>query len=326
MEHQATDAHPMQCRLPSELGRLARAEGVDPDAALLVARTDLNLAGSYEAVYLVVEGDRLTTIGAPANGGTAVRVTVAREDIHDIGTRPGVGGGFLEAVIEDAAVEILAYSNRSAPLFQRVAAKLQAWVAGDPLVVGEEDREEPDLCPTCGIRLEAPGEACRRCLSPGSLLGRVLLLMRPYAGRAALMMALVLVSIGVELLPPQLIKTITDRVLAPGQAGNPGAAGGRGDRIARADDRPAARRLPRRRDRAVDPVAAEQRHRHTGHLRPALQAVPSPHAAVGVLLRPLQHRAAHEPRRAGHGAAQGADRAGDQRLRGAAHQGGRGRA
>ena len=45
----------MQRRLPSELARLARAEGVDPGAALLVARTDLNLSGSYEAVYLVVE-------------------------------------------------------------------------------------------------------------------------------------------------------------------------------------------------------------------------------------------------------------------------------
>ena len=211
----------MQRRLPAELERLARAEGVDTNAALLVAQTDLNLSGAYESVYLVVEHDRLTTIGAPANGGTATRVAVAREEIHDIGTRPGVGGGFLEAVIEDAAVEILAYSNRSAPLFQRVAAKLQAWVAGDPLVVGPEDREEPDTCPACGIRLEAPGEACRRCLSPGSVLGRVLRLMRPYAGRAALMMGLVLISIGVELLPPQLIKVITDRVLAPGQAGNP---------------------------------------------------------------------------------------------------------
>ena len=211
----------MQRRLPAELERLARAEGVDTDAALLVAQTDLNLSGAYESVYLVVEHDRLTTIGAPANGGTATRVTVAREEIHDIGTRPGVGGGFLEAVIEDAAVEILAYSNRSAPLFQRVAAKLQAWVAGDPLVVGPEDRQEPDTCPTCGIRLEAPGEACQRCLSPGSVLGRVLGLMRPYAGRAAAMMGLVLISIGVELLPPQLIRVITDRVLAPGQAGNP---------------------------------------------------------------------------------------------------------
>ncbi len=211
----------MQRRLPAELERLARAEGVDPGGALLVALSDLNLSGAYDSVYLVVEHDRLTTIGAPSNGGTAIRVTVAREEIHDIGTRPGVGGGFLEAVIEDAAVEILAYSNRSAPLFQRVAAKLQAWVAGDPLMVGPEDREEPDTCPACGIRLEAPGEACRRCLSPGSVLGRVLGLMRPYAGRAALMMALVLISIGVELLPPQLIKVITDRVLAPGQAGNP---------------------------------------------------------------------------------------------------------
>lgn len=211
----------MQRRLPAGLAKRARAEGVDADAALLVAQTDLNLSGAYETVYLVVERDRLTTVGTPAGGGTVTRVTVARDEIHDIGTRSGVGGGFLEAVIEDAAVEILAYSNRSAPLFQRVAAKLQAWVAGEPPEVGPEDREEPDRCPTCGIRLEAPGEACRRCLSPASLLARVLLLMRPYAGRAALMMGLVLVSIGATLLPPQLIRVITDRVLVPGQADNP---------------------------------------------------------------------------------------------------------
>ena len=211
----------MQRQLPRELKQLVRAEGIDPDSALLVAQADLNLAGAYESVYLVVESDRLTTVGAPVGGGTATRVIVARDDIHEIGTRAGVGGGFLEAVIEDAAVEILAYSNRSAPLFQRVAAKLQAWVAGDPLLVGPEDAEETDKCPTCGVTLEAPGEACRRCLSPGSVLGRVLRMMRPYAGRAALMMALVLISIGVELLPPQLIRVLTDEVLAPRQAGNP---------------------------------------------------------------------------------------------------------
>ncbi len=220
-QRQGAGAHPMRRRLPAELDRLARAEGIDPGAALLIARTDLNLSGAYEPVYLIVEADRLTTVGAPARGGTATRVTVARQDIHDVGTRAGVGGGFLEAVIEDAAVEILAYSNRLALLFQRVADKLQAWVAGDPLVVEAKDREEPDRCPTCGVRLEAPGEACRRCLSPGSVLGRVIGLMRPYAGRAALMMGLVLFSIGVTVLPPQLIRVITDRVLAPGQAGNP---------------------------------------------------------------------------------------------------------
>ena len=213
--------HPMHCRLPAELEQRARTEGVDTDAALLIAQSDLNLSGAYESIYLVVERDRLLTIGAPANNGTAIRVTVAREEIRDIGTRLGVGGGFLEAVIEDASIEILAYSNRAAPLFQRVAAKLQAWLAGDPLIVGPEDREEADVCPTCGIRLEAPEEACRRCLSPGSLLGRVLLLIRPYAGKAALMMGLVLVSIGVEVLPPQLIKQLADTVLAPEQANNP---------------------------------------------------------------------------------------------------------
>ena len=211
----------MQCRVPSELENQARKEGIDLGNALLIAQTDLNLSGTYEPVYLIIEPDRLTTIGAPVNGRTVTRVAVAREEMHDIGTRQGIGGGFLEAVIEDAAVEVLAYSNHKAPLFERVAVKLQEWLAEGQLVVEAEDGEDPDKCPTCGIRLEAPGEACRRCLSPGSLFSRVLQLMRPYAGKAALMMGLVLVSIGVEVLPPQLIKQLADTVLAPEQANNP---------------------------------------------------------------------------------------------------------
>ena len=65
-QRQGSDAHPMQRRLPAGLAKRARAEGVDADAALLVAQTDLNLSGAYETVYLVVERDRLTTVGAPA--------------------------------------------------------------------------------------------------------------------------------------------------------------------------------------------------------------------------------------------------------------------
>ena len=210
----------MKCQLPQELEQVVRSEGIDPSSALLLAKTDLNLAGDYESVYLVVESDRLVTVGTPDRGGTATRVMVARDDIHDIGTRAGVGGGFIEAVIEDAAVEVLAYSNRLAPLFQRIARKLQAWASGEELVVVAEDREDSLKCTTCGVTLEAPGEACRRCLRPGNVIGRVLRLMRPYAGRAALMMGLVLITIGVELLPPQIIRVLTDVVLAPGQAGN----------------------------------------------------------------------------------------------------------
>ncbi|HUU59248.1 MAG TPA: ABC transporter ATP-binding protein [Phycisphaerae bacterium] len=210
----------LNMKLPDDLAKMARSAGVRADEAWLTAATDLNLEGRYEQVFLVVEPDRLVTVGRPSGGGTAVRISLQREDIREIRTRQGIGGGFLEALVNGVYVEILAYSNARAEVFHRAAAKLRTWCEGQTPQVSAEDDLDPRRCPKCGMALQFKGDLCRRCINRGAVFLRVLRLMRPYARKAALMMGLVLLAIGLGLIPQQLVRLLIDKVLAPRQAGN----------------------------------------------------------------------------------------------------------
>ncbi|MEI7835477.1 MAG: ABC transporter ATP-binding protein [Planctomycetota bacterium] len=211
----------LNVEVPADLADLARGEGVRVEQAWMTAVTDLNLAGSYEPVYLVAEGDRLVTIARPARpGDAAVRVLLARGEILEIRTRQGVGGGFLEARVADMYIEVLAYSNARADSFHKVARKLKDWLAGQTPVIGPEDDVDPRRCPVCGMPLQFKGDLCRKCMKGGAVFRRVITFMRPYAGKAILMMALVLVTVGLSLVPQLLIRALINVVLAPEQAGN----------------------------------------------------------------------------------------------------------
>ena len=102
-------------------------------------------------------------------------------------------------------VEVLGYSNAHADLFHKVVGKLRTWCEGRTPEVSGADDADPRTCPHCGLPLEFKGDICRRCMKRGALLVRVLRLMRPYVGKAAGMMALVLVLIGLRLVPQQLV-------------------------------------------------------------------------------------------------------------------------
>ncbi|HUS47355.1 MAG TPA: ABC transporter ATP-binding protein [Phycisphaerae bacterium] len=203
----------LNMRLPADLAALARSEGVDADLAWLVASTDLNLQGKYDEVFLVVEPGRLVTVGRPADGQRATRIFLRREDIAEIRTRQGIGGGFLEALVEGVYVDILAYSNARAETFHKVAVKLSEWREGCQPEVGPEDDYDALKCPECGMPLEFKGDICHRCIKRRAAFMRVLKMMRPYTGKAAIMMALVLVTIGISLIPQQLIRLLIDKVL-----------------------------------------------------------------------------------------------------------------
>jgi len=193
-----------------------RQEGLDPTRAWLCTSTDLNLAGSYEEVFLLVDDDRLVTVGRPNDlWPRPIRINLARNDTKEIRTRQGIGGGFLEVLVEGVYVEVLAYSNARADLFHKVAAKLKIWVAGGQPSLTAEDDVDPHKCPTCGMTLEFKGDLCRRCLNHGAIFTRVIRLMKPYRGLAALMLALLLVAIGLTMIPPRLIKFLVDQVIKP---------------------------------------------------------------------------------------------------------------
>ena len=208
--------------LPDDLAQRVAAEGVDLKNAWLVTSTDLNLGGSYEQVYLVAEPDRLVTVGMPsADGRTAVRILLQRNKISEIRTRQGVGGGFLEALVDGIYVEVLAFSNVRADAFHKVTAKLKDWLNGETPAVTAEDDYDPLRCPKCGMPLDYKGDMCRRCIDHGAVFMRSLKMMRPYASKAILMFGLVLITIGLSLVPQQLVRLLIDKVLAPGQAKNP---------------------------------------------------------------------------------------------------------
>ena len=207
--------------LPPELAERARAEGLRLEEAWMATCTDLNLQGRYEPVFLVAEPDRLVVVGAAPAGRSVLRIVLRREEITQIRTRQGIGGGFLEALVDGIYVEVLAYSNARAEVFHKAVRKLQTWLAGETPQITEADDCDPRKCPQCEMPLEFKGDICRRCMKRGTLFLRVLRLMRPYRTKAAVMMGLVLVAIGLSLVPQQLVRLLIDRVLAPLQAGNP---------------------------------------------------------------------------------------------------------
>ncbi len=201
--------------LPPDLVRGLAAEGVEAAAAWLTAETDLNLAGSYETVYLLVLDDRIVTAAPPRDAHERhVRMSISRAEMTEARTRQGVGGGFLEVEVGGMYVEVLAYSNARADTFHKAAKKLEDWLKGRSVRVGPGDDENPRTCPKCGMTLEFKGDICRRCINQGAVATRVVRLMQPYAGLAAVMVGLLLCILSLQMVPPRLVGLLIDNVVS----------------------------------------------------------------------------------------------------------------
>ena len=201
------------------LDALLHKEGIATSGAWMSTDTDLNLAGRYEQVFILAFDDHFVTAAMPVGDfHTAVRMRLAREDIKKVRTRQGVGGGFLEVLVEGVFVEVLAYSNARADTFHKVAKKLKTWVQERDVATSIDDDINPRKCAKCGMTLQFKGDVCRRCVDRGKVLVRVMRLMKPYRTRAIIMMALVAVSIGIALVPPQLVRALINNVLNPALA------------------------------------------------------------------------------------------------------------
>ncbi|MBN1437330.1 MAG: ABC transporter ATP-binding protein [Sedimentisphaerales bacterium] len=203
-------------QIPEELAVMLRRRGVEPSQAWLCVETDLNLAGQFERVFLLVFERRLIVAGmAWGDQSRLIRIDLPRDNITQVRTRGGVGGGFLEAVVSGIAVDFMTFSNGLADTFAKVARKLNDWCENKPVSVGIEDDYNPRKCPVCGMTLQFPGDVCRRCAKQGAVLWRVIKLMKPYSAKATLMMLFVLFGIALSLVPPKLTQYLIDKVLTP---------------------------------------------------------------------------------------------------------------
>jgi len=210
----------LQKELPDALSHELAKAGVDMEGVWLCTDSDLNLSGSYEQVYFVATAEELLVIAGSSPSQTGViRSRVGRKEIQEIRTRHGVGGGFVQVIVEGVYVDVLAFSNAKADVFHKAVNRLQPWLKGEPVKLSSDDDVDHRRCPKCGLALQFKGDICGRCVDRGAVMLRVLKLMRPYAGKAAMMMGLVIIGIGLALIPMQVIRYMTDKLFVPAVSG-----------------------------------------------------------------------------------------------------------
>lgn len=217
MDHGSQNGKLRQVPPPTVASRLAE-EGITKDRVLLCAPTDIDRQGRYTRQWLVATEDRVMVVGEEPPAPVLVGFGLRKPTEYRLHT--GVGSGILTARIDGIVVDVLRYSNREAYRFERVVQKLETLRTGGQLEIHYEDEHDPRRCEKCKLLLDQPGSACQFCVSRGRVLSRMLKLMAPYRKQAALMMALLLVGIALDLVSPQLTMHLVDHVLPanPGEA------------------------------------------------------------------------------------------------------------
>ncbi len=136
-------------------------------------------------------------------------------EISEFRTVAVYGSGLLQAKVGGIWLDIVRYSNHLKYHFGRLSKRLEQLREGKPLEFSEEDEVDPRRCPISGIVLEYPGQLSPFAVKHGAALSRVMLLMRPYLVSAAVMMALLVIAVALDMVAPRLIKFLIDDLLDP---------------------------------------------------------------------------------------------------------------
>ncbi len=195
-----------------------------PGPIRVAAATDLTLQGMFGTEWLIITDDALRVYPA---AGTEPRLELALASLRAPVAEALIGGGALLATVNGQLLEILRYSNVHRSKFSRIAASLEGMVSGrtvpgaGPAVPGEA--EERPRCPRCHLLLPEGTRVCPACLNKGQVILRMLQFIRPYGRAMILVWILMLAGMALSLVPPYLVRPLTDDVLVPSLAGAPAA-------------------------------------------------------------------------------------------------------
>jgi len=187
-------------------------EGVRPGADIrLLAFSDLTPEGSFGEQFLALAGDHLLIFSSDGESPRLLK-DLPFADVSKVEIETLVGGAALRAVVDGRREDLLCFSHAMADAFGRVRIQLDALIEGKPLPAVEERAKR---CPTCGLFLGEYTRVCPRCLRRGATLRRLLGYTKPYSGRLALIISLMLGGTVAGLVPPMLQKKLADDVLVP---------------------------------------------------------------------------------------------------------------
>ena len=206
--------------MPEPLVTELRRRGIAPENVLLATDSDLDFTGNYAEHWLVITGERVLCFAVDGDGAHLGPDLPAR-DLEKAQVDVRVGSGFLQVKTAQGWVNVIRFSNAQAGKFIKAASKLRSMLKGTPLVVSPEDDADIRRCLKCGRMLPEGTSSCPRCISKRHVFGRFFRLMIPYWPYAASALILVVISIGLNLVPPNLTKTLVDNVVGEQAASRP---------------------------------------------------------------------------------------------------------
>ena len=206
---------PEECTLlramPAPLVAALRDLRVPPDDVRLATNADLDFFGNYAENWLVIAPQRVLSFALDPDGAHLV-ADLPVSDMKSARVDSRVGSAFFQVETARGWVNAVRFSNAEANKFTKAASKLRAMLKGAPLVVTAADDADIRRCLKCGRMLPDGTSSCPRCISKRHVFGRFFKLMGPYWPQASVALVLLGMSIALNLVPPQLTRTLLDNV------------------------------------------------------------------------------------------------------------------
>jgi len=185
---------------------------LDPDEELvLLTDTDIDRAGMFGRRWLAVTGKRVMTFSDA--GASEPELELPLDAIKSASMSHMVGHVALQAETEDGRMELLRGTNSVSAKISRIAKALNDTCKDDKPLEFDFSQVDERHCPTCGRLLPEVGSFCRACLQKRQVMSRIWHYVKPYWRRLVLIMACAMSVALLLLVPPYLIKILTDDVL-----------------------------------------------------------------------------------------------------------------
>ncbi|MFA6107429.1 MAG: ABC transporter ATP-binding protein [Candidatus Latescibacterota bacterium] len=194
--------------IPVEVdAKLSALRAAGEEVRLQVA-TDMSGLERFGERWLVVTDRQVLVLHGEGPDGA---IQVPLPEIAGARIEALVGGGRLEVEHKEGPPTQLYYSSSLTAKFAEVADGIRRLAEGKELVLATE--LERSRCPRCRRMLPEKGGVCPACVRKRDTFGRLLGYLRPYRGRAAVLVLLTVGASLLSLIPPYLVKLIIDRAL-----------------------------------------------------------------------------------------------------------------
>jgi ATP-binding cassette, subfamily B, bacterial len=197
--------------IPASVQKEADAAGFTAEMCQFSVRSDLTLDGRACEVWLIVGKESVIAL-APGVG--IVNGPISFNKIEKVRAFQTVGSAFLQFMLDGLYMDFVRYSNARRELFGRTRLQIERLLDGEPLQTESLTLQSELVCGTCGLPLPGRRTACPRCSAKKGIFRRALSLMKPYRSYTIFLLAMMIFGVGLDLIPPQLTKTLVDEALS----------------------------------------------------------------------------------------------------------------